>query len=148
MMHLAMFDAATSLTSIGAPYVARYPPQPQRDLPAACQPRPRGRHRPALGLPAQSFDSTLANAPKGSGPVIEPGPDGFDNLGGLAAQGVINARSGDGSADTTAYVVQNVPGQWRPTGSGSAVSPNWGKVRPFADWSGGAPTPPPVPPVR
>ena len=48
-----------------------------------------------------------------------------------------NARSSDGSQVTTPYTPDGVPGSWRFTGNGSctsnsaAVTPNFGKVRPF-----------------
>ncbi|MBV9823606.1 MAG: vanadium-dependent haloperoxidase [Actinobacteria bacterium] len=49
-----------------------------------------------------------------------------------------NARTNDGSQVTTAYTADGVPGSWRATGNGSctsnsaAVTPNFGKVTPFA----------------
>ncbi|MEO3775564.1 vanadium-dependent haloperoxidase [Micromonospora sp. B11E3] len=50
-------------------------------------------------------------------------------------------RVGDGSADTTSYTLDNVPGAWRPTGNtcltaANAVDPHWGAVKPFSLTSG------------
>lgn len=57
------------------------------------------------------------------------------------------ARSADGADNPALYVLDNVPGAWRPTDPAStseskcataadAVTPEWGKVKPFAMTSG------------
>ncbi|MEV5445084.1 vanadium-dependent haloperoxidase [Streptomyces sp. NPDC052644] len=53
------------------------------------------------------------------------------DVGTKAAEAVVNARVGDGAAEATAYPGSTQPGFWRPTGSGAAVTPHWGKVKPF-----------------
>jgi len=45
---------------------------------------------------------------------------------------MISSRSTDRSTDATAYTPSTSPGYWRPTGSGNAATPNWGKVVPFS----------------
>ncbi|MFR9777873.1 vanadium-dependent haloperoxidase [Micromonospora sp. MS34] len=42
------------------------------------------------------------------------------------------ARTNDGSSDTAGYTPDGVAGAWHPTDGCTAVTPNWGKVRPFA----------------
>jgi membrane-associated phospholipid phosphatase len=52
-----------------------------------------------------------------------------------AATEVVDAmrtrRADDGADATPAYTYDNVAGAWRPTGNCTAVTPHWGKVRPF-----------------
>ena len=55
-----------------------------------------------------------------------------EELGLAAAQAIIKNRQGDGFNDNTSYSSGTQPGDWRPTGSGAAVTPNWGKVKPFS----------------
>jgi hypothetical protein len=57
---------------------------------------------------------------------------------------VLANRANDGSATDPPYNPPVVPGAWRPTGSGPAVAPGWGNVRPFA-LTGGAQFRPPLP---
>lgn len=61
-------------------------------------------------------------------------------LAGAIVNGEKTARNNDGSTSTTPYVLDGVAGSWRPTGgpgcpvgSGGAyaVTPNWGRVKPF-----------------
>ncbi|WP_433243027.1 vanadium-dependent haloperoxidase [Streptosporangium sp. CA-135522] len=49
---------------------------------------------------------------------------------------MIAERSGDEPAFDQAYTPDNVPGSWRPTGSGNALDPNVGRLKPFAMTSG------------
>ncbi|MBG0830155.1 vanadium-dependent haloperoxidase [Planomonospora sp. ID67723] len=61
-----------------------------------------------------------------------------------------NDRAGDGSDDSTVYVLDGQPGAWRPTGgpgsscasAADAVAPRWGEVKPFAITSGSVFRPP------
>jgi hypothetical protein len=53
-------------------------------------------------------------------------------LGIAAAQAILKNREGDGFNDDTDYTPGHQPGDWRPTGSGPAVTPNWGKVKAFS----------------
>ncbi|MFI6500539.1 vanadium-dependent haloperoxidase [Nonomuraea typhae] len=57
-------------------------------------------------------------------------------IGSQAATAMLQARAGDGSADATPYLPSTQAGFWRPTGSGPALTPNWGRVRPFSLISG------------
>jgi hypothetical protein len=89
-------------------------------------------------FPAVDFTPFLAAA-EPVAPVTDAKKEGR-SIGEQSAAVMIAARTGDGSADTTAYVPSTSPGQWRPTGSGNAVTPNWGKVRRFSRY--GSPQPP------
>jgi hypothetical protein len=90
-------------------------------------------------FPAVNFTPFLAAA-EPVAPVTDAEKEGR-SIGEQSAAVMIAARTGDGSADTTAYVPSTSPGQWRPTGSGAAATPNWGKVRRFNRY--GSPQPPP-----
>ncbi|CCH30342.1 vanadium-dependent haloperoxidase [Actinosynnema sp. NPDC047251] len=64
-------------------------------------------------------------------------PDGWAAAyGRLQADTVVRARADDGWNDTTPYTPGTEPGAWRETNDalcvpGKAVTPNWGRVRPF-----------------
>lgn len=134
MMHAAIYDAVNSIEPIGEPYIAVYPLEPDKtyringniDLAAATILR--------QVFPSVNVDEELAEALRdaGTGPV--PANPAF--LGDLAAKGVIDARRNDGSANDAPYLEPITIGQWRPTGSGPAKSPNWGLVEPFGIQSG------------
>ncbi len=60
-------------------------------------------------------------------------------FGEAVADAVLAARQNDGADPTTqkqppAVEFGFAPGDWRETGSGSAVTPQWGKVKPFGGW--------------
>ncbi|MFF3286229.1 DNRLRE domain-containing protein [Streptomyces sp. NPDC003023] len=57
-------------------------------------------------------------------------------VGQKAAAAMIAARQNDGSASTATYTARTDPGYWRPTGTGSGDTPEWGKVKPFGMTSG------------
>ncbi len=48
---------------------------------------------------------------------------------------VIAERAGDGYNLPVPYIPKTDPGQWRPTNSGPAATPHWGRVTPFGRWS-------------
>ncbi|MFK3982273.1 carbohydrate binding domain-containing protein [Micromonospora sp. NPDC050397] len=148
IMHAAMWDAAVSVTGTGQPYRGRVPvhyPGTFDDvvapsLEAAINQAARdtlfalfaGNAHP--GVDPNRFNSALTQAtgrlPSGvNASEIARG----SSVGAQAAAALLQARSNDGAADNTPYVLENVPGSWRPTEAGtSAVSPNWGRVTPFA----------------
>lgn len=87
----------------------------------------------AAQLPAQKarFDTALA----ASLAKIADGParsDGVD-LGRRAAERMLAARQGDGSAATVAYTPGSAAAEWRPTPPAFAAAslPHWGAVKPF-----------------
>jgi hypothetical protein len=83
-------------------------------------------------FPALDFTPYLTAARTGE-PVDATTTEGR-SVGEKAAAAMIARRSGDGSQDTTPYTPSTEPGQWRPTGSGPAADPNWGKVKKFIDY--------------
>lgn len=129
MVHAAIYDAVNSITTTGQPYVYK-----------AEAPNASVRHAVAhaahdalvAAFPGQDFSDELATA------LADAGPDTGDGtgLGKAAAAAIVANRANDGSGDTTPYPVNTAPGHWRPTGSGDAATPNWGKVKPFTMTSG------------
>jgi len=91
-------------------------------------------------FPQFNFDADLTAAQEGRTP--SPGQTESIRVGNATAQAMLNARANDGSANNTPYTPGTNPGDWRPTGSGNAASPNWGLVRPFALTSGSQVRPP------
>ncbi|WP_121232494.1 vanadium-dependent haloperoxidase [Saccharothrix variisporea] len=129
MVHAAIYDAVNSITTVGQPYVYK-----------AEAPTASVRHAVAYAahdalvaaFPGQDFSDELATA------LADAGSDTGNGtaLGKAAAAAIVANRANDGSGDTTPYQVTNGPGHWRPTGSGTAATPNWGKVKPFTMTSG------------
>lgn len=124
MMHAAIYDAVNSITTAGQPYVYK------TEAPKASL-----RHAVAYAahdalvsaFPGENFADELAAALNGAGADSGNGI----GLGKAAAAAIIASRSNDGSADNTPYTPGTGPGHWRPTGSGDAATPNWGKLKPF-----------------
>lgn len=52
------------------------------------------------------------------------------------AAAILAARSTDGSTAVVPYTTTGLPGDYRPTGMGSAAAPHWGSVDPFIMLSG------------
>jgi membrane-associated phospholipid phosphatase len=64
-------------------------------------------------------------------------------LGSTAAGAMLALRANDGSDAAGPYQPDGVPGAWRPTSAGTgAVTPHWGRVRPFSGTAGSAFRPP------
>jgi hypothetical protein len=138
MMYLSMYDTAISLGQAGTPYIAKvakapnfsYDPVQNYDTAAST----------VLRSVFPAFDVSAYVTAAGKSCVLgEPGPEGFSvSVAQTAAQNIINARAGDGSANNAAYTpAATTAGQWRPTEAGkNAVTPNWGLVTPFGLSSG------------
>jgi hypothetical protein len=136
MLNAAMYDTVVSLSGTQRPYLARIPRQPNFNYDLVQNVDAAARAILPQIFPTVNFTAYYNEAAKYT-PIGEPGPEGWSNSVGLgAAQQVLNARAGDGSANTTPYVEGTAPGQWRQTGSGPAVTPHWGLVRPFTLTSG------------
>ncbi|BEL05510.1 hypothetical protein Q0Z83_037010 [Actinoplanes sichuanensis] len=97
--------------------------------------------------PNIGFSGDLAAAQDGI--AVDAAQQQGRSVGAKAGQNMISNRDplADQSGLTTAYTLVNEPGYWRPTGSGNAVTPNWGKVTPFSRYgeaykSSFRPTPP------
>ncbi|MEV0274376.1 phosphatase PAP2 family protein [Hamadaea sp. NPDC050747] len=80
--------------------------------------------------PGQSFSADLTGAQDGI-PVDASQQQG-QSVGVKAGQNMLSYRNNDNSTDATPYTPSTAPGFWRPTGSGDAATPNWGKVTPFS----------------
>nr|BFE52571.1 hypothetical protein GCM10017745_59980 [Saccharothrix mutabilis subsp. capreolus] len=129
MVHAAIYDAVNSITTTGQPYVFKTE-APNASLRHAVA---HAAHDAlAAAFPGQDFSDELTTA------LADAGSDTGDGagLGKAAAAAIVANRTGDGSGDTTPYPVNTAPGHWRPTGSGDAATPNWGKVKPFTMTSG------------
>jgi membrane-associated phospholipid phosphatase len=132
MLNLALHDTCVSFGSARAPYIGKVARIPNfnydldMNLDAAAYKVLRS------VLPDVDFAPDFTTA-RSYPPLGEPGPEGYSvNIGEGAAQQILQARTGDGSAAPVSYPGSTVPGQWRPTGSGAAVTAHWGSVRPFA----------------
>lgn len=132
LLNTAMYDAGVSLGRGTVPYLARVPKIPNFSYDLDANVTAAAYRVLRSVLPDVDFSADYAAAT--SFPVIgEPGPEGWSvSVGDGAARQILDARANDGSAAAPSYQVSETPGQWRPTGSGPAVTPQWGEVRPFA----------------
>jgi hypothetical protein len=130
MMHGAIYDAVNSIApSTHHPYLVSVPSAPTASIGAAVA---QAAHDTlAAAFPTTKIDldqvrhDAIAALPPGSD------VDGGQRVGKAAARAMIEARVGDGADDTTPYTNGTQPGDWRPTNSGPAGTPNWGNVKPF-----------------
>lgn len=145
MMYLSIYDAVGSLEpNVGAPYLTRVSSgfhtfsalNPAIDYAAVTALR--------AAFPTVNFDDELDAALAMPSTADESEREIGRDVGTRVGQAMVAQRLGDGSADTTPYVAGTRPGDWRPTEAGTAaVSPNWGKMRPFVLSSGSQFRPPP-----
>lgn len=130
MMHAAVYDAVNSIApSTHEPYLVSVPASPTASIEAAIA-------YAAHDTLAAAFPTTTVPLATRLSVVIGGLPPGADIVGGeavgrAAAAAMIADRRGDGADDASPYVHGSSAGDWRPTGSGPAASPNWGHVRPF-----------------
>lgn len=143
MMHGAVYDAVNSIVPTHNPYLVRVETNGTASLEAAIA---HAAHDTlAAAFPATTIDLAAALA---SALAALPGADSAAQIaagkavGKAAARAMIQARSGDGADDNTPYVNGTQPGDWRPTGSGDAASPNWPRVEPFCMVTGSQFRPP------
>lgn len=130
IMHAAMYDAVTSIApSTYEPYVMSVPAAPTASIEAAIA-------YAAHDTLAAIYPATTVPLATRLSDAITALPAGADIPGGKAvgqatAAAMIAKRHGDGADDTAPYVSGSQAGDWRPTGSGGAATPNWGNVTPF-----------------
>jgi hypothetical protein len=147
MVHGAMYDAINAINPTAQPYLPGLPtPDPGTSPEAAgiyAAHTVLSSIYPAL---ASFFDMELKTSVKNLSDRPVPVSSADISKGQLFGQTVgnlmIQARTGDGSAAKMMYQPGNEPGDWRPTGSGNAVTPEWPKVTPFAMTSGSQFRPP------
>ncbi|WP_435206428.1 carbohydrate binding domain-containing protein [Micromonospora sp. bgisy143] len=141
ILHAAMQDAAVSVTGVGNPYRVRVPvsyPGTMDDVVA-----------PSLhaAIDKAAFDVLVALYPSRrtafDAAYVAAGsrrPSGLnaaevtrgETVGAAAAAANLQARVNDGATNPAGYAPDGVDGAWRPTDGKPAVSPNWGRVTPFA----------------
>ena len=138
MMHAAMYDAVNAIEQKFEPYLNGLPtPTEGTSAEAAAV-------YAAYGVLSQLYPSicplydgelkiSLAQIQRCA---TQAEIDNGRSLGEAIANLIIAERAEDGSDDKTPYKPGMEPGDWRPTGSGEAVTPNWFKVRPFTMKSG------------
>ncbi|WP_410810282.1 vanadium-dependent haloperoxidase [Micromonospora sp. 067-2] len=142
MMHLAMYDTAVSLGTAGAPYIATVAKIPNYNYDRDWNLDAAAVRVLRAVFPGLNFDAAYSGS-RVYPPIGNPGPEGYStSVGDGAAQNIISARANDGSTNNAPYTASITAGQWRPTGSGAAASPNWGSVKPFALTSGSQFRPP------
>ncbi len=132
MMHGAIYDAVNSIVPTHEPYLVKVPASPIASIDAAVA--YAAHDTLAAAFPGATVDLTVALTKALT--TLPPGVTAAEiaagkAVGRAAAQAMITARSGDGADDNTPHVPGGQPGDWRPTGSGDAASPNWPKVKPF-----------------
>ncbi|QSJ15114.1 phosphatase PAP2 family protein [Nostoc sp. UHCC 0702] len=145
ILHAAIYDAVNSIEKTYKPYLGTIPVKPGASKEAAAvfaaytvlnsdSVYPNFNFPDAKEKNKSFFNAELEKARKelqNSGLSKQSIQDG-EELGLAAAQAIIKNRQSDGFDDNTSYSSGTQPGDWRPTGSGAAVTPNWGKVKPFS----------------
>jgi len=138
IVHVAMYDAAVAVARTANPYALRFPPYVdgiEPSLEAAIN--QAGYQALRTVYPGRDFTVALDDATSRLGLRVRPIPlIRGAAIGSAAAEAVVRARIGDGSESSAPYVAVLEAGAWRPTGSGAAVSPHWGLVRPWSLSSG------------
>ena len=132
MMHAAMYDAVNSIERTHQPYLISIPTPVETSSEAAAV---YAAHQVLINTyPAQKmiFDDALkASLAQIATRVKQEEIQNGRILGQAVANAIIARRTKDGSENNDSYIPGSNPGDWRPTGSGDAASPNWPKVRPF-----------------
>ena len=143
MLNTAMYDAVVSLTGSGRPYLARVARQPNYTYDVVQNIDAAARRILPQVFPTVDFTPYYTEAAKYK-PIGTPGPEGYSvSVGQATAQAVLNARAADHAGDPMPYTPGTEPGDWRPTGSGAALTPGWGLVTPWTLTAGTQFRPPP-----
>ena len=162
MMHIAMFEAINLLS--GSPYESYLPsaklPRKVEDIDPAASAAFAARK--VLNTTIKEQLNQAAKGPGGvssrsqvyqvntqfdpepflqermqSFPMEDRKRDSSRRFGEEIADAILRERDRDGSQQANTPPVVKfgfAPGDWRETGSGSAVTPQWGKVKPFGGW--------------
>ncbi|HEX8158878.1 MAG TPA: beta-propeller fold lactonase family protein [Solirubrobacteraceae bacterium] len=130
MMHGAIYDAVNSIApSTHAPYIVSIPAAPTASIDAAVAHAAHDTLAAAFPTTTVPLDTRLADALAAL--PADADVAGGQAVGKAAAAAMIAMRRGDGADDNAPYVNGTQPGDWRPTSSGPAGTPNWGNLRPF-----------------
>jgi PAP2 superfamily len=138
MMHGAMYDAVNAIAKTHQPYLQSLPTPADGANKAAAAAYAGHRVLSQIYPTLQPFfNQELSNSLS----QIQPNATAtdIDNgriLGQAIADLMIASRANDGSTNNTPYNPGMNPGDWRPTGSGDALTPNWFQVQPFTMMSG------------
>jgi PAP2 superfamily len=131
MMHLAMYEAINTIRPTAQPYLSGLPtPEPDTSIEAAAI---YAAHTVLCSV-YPSIVNFLNDELKASiKDLVAPDSDILKGktFGEAIGNLVVQNRTGDGSAAKMPYTPGNEPGDWRPTGSGDAVTPEWPNVKPF-----------------
>ncbi|MDP9792730.1 hypothetical protein J2S43_001242 [Catenuloplanes nepalensis] len=144
VMNAAIFDAVTSVTNIGTPYVGRVTVPVDTHV-ASLESAVNMAAFDTLRVlfPNLTFTDELTTArgllPNGT---ITLQRDRGEGVGAASASAVLANRANDGSGSTATYTPSTTPGAWRPTDSAAPVTPFWGQVRPWTLTSGAQFRPP------
>jgi hypothetical protein len=116
MTHVAMFEAVNSIDRTYAPYKGYYATDAGTNREAAAA-------QAAHDVLAHLYPSRLADFDSQLASSLASIPDGAGKtsgvaLGRLAASGMIQQRTGDGSQNVVTPAAGTAPGQWRPTPPG------------------------------
>jgi membrane-associated phospholipid phosphatase len=152
MMHAAIYDAVNSIQKTYQPYLLSLPTPSETSAEAAVI---HAAHRVlSVVFPSLTSDMSLREMLKNTfnealstslSKISTTDMEASENgriLGQAIANAIIANRADDGSDNNDPYVSGSNPGDWRPTGSGDAVTPNWPSVRPFTMTSGSQFRPP------
>ncbi len=133
MMHIAMFDALNVLTPTYSAYLSGLPTADPDTSPEAAA--VYAAHQVLCKVYSSrinDFDAALETSiARISSMTTSDAVDKGRVLGTAIADMVITLRTGDGSGAPPRYRSGNNPGDWRPTGSGDPVTPQWPGVTPF-----------------
>ena len=137
MMHGAVDDAVNSIVPTHEPYLVTVAASSSASLDSAIA---HAAHDTlAAAFPGTTVDlaGELSSALTGIGASASAAEIAAGKaVGRAAALAMVQKRTGDGSDVNLPYIANTQPGDWRPTGSGSAASPNWPTVAPFCMTSG------------
>ncbi|THV39467.1 vanadium-dependent haloperoxidase [Glycomyces buryatensis] len=147
MLHAAQWDALVSVSRKGTPYQSQTPELPDDENPPALE--------AALSYAAYEVLRSVYSG-RDYGTALDEAVSRFKGeytpiqlirgarIGEAVAEAIVAARASDGANGDDSYESELVPGAWRPTASGAAATPQWGKVAPFTLKHGGQfrPSPP------
>lgn len=132
MMHVAMYDAVNAIRPTAKPYLSGLP-TPDLDTSAEAAAIYAAHtvlckiYQPIVNFLNNELNASIKDL-TASDSAIMNGKTFGEAVGNLMLQ----SRASDGSTDKMPYTPGNEPGDWRPTGSGDAVTPRWANVKPFA----------------
>ena len=133
MLHGAIYDAVNSIVKTHQPYLISIPATDGASIEAAVAQAAYQILTHVYPEQKATFDLSLqASIERISAADSSQNVQNGRIIGTAAAYAMLAHRTNDGSENMDAYTPGTNAGDWRPTGSGDAVTPYWSKVRPFA----------------